>query len=430
MSQATVVIADGSGATVLNEINAANGALITNNSGASAPAITYPYMLWADTGTGLLKLRNGANTSWQIIGMLDAPSYMGNYSAGAFMPHQAGTPNMTLVMDGGTITANGRQPLVKTVQTSAARTAPVTNPRIDRAYIDYDTGTLTFATGAEAVSPIEPALPVRCFPICRIAMTVGMTTITNSIITDERGSFINPEPAPGSTIMFDGPIIPGGYLRCDGTAVSRATYADLYAALNKTATVTMTIASPCVVSWASHGLVAGIPVKFSTTGALPTGLVAGTTYYVSATGLAAGTFRVSATPGGATINTSGSQSGTHTGICSPWGNGDGSTTFNLPFWSGRAPIGSGAGTALTERALGDKDGEETHLLTIAEMPQHNHPGSTVLVTDNLGGSQEIAISNNSSGAPVTKSVSVVYEGGNNPHNVMQPYGVTNFIIKY
>lgn len=79
-----------------------------------------------------------------------------------------------------------------------------------------------------------------------------------------------------------------------------------------TATVTITIATPGVVSWASHGLVANTPVVFKTTGALPTGLVAGTTYYVR--NPAAGTFEVSATSGGASINTTGSQSGVHSGM--------------------------------------------------------------------------------------------------------------------
>lgn len=80
-----------------------------------------------------------------------------------------------------------------------------------------------------------------------------------------------------------------------------------------TATVSITIASPGVVSWTAHGFIAEKAVVFSTTGALPTGLVAGTTYYVVAAGLAANSFRLSATPGGAAINTSGSQSGVHTG---------------------------------------------------------------------------------------------------------------------
>lgn len=75
---------------------------------------------------------------------------------------------------------------------------------------------------------------------------------------------------------------------------------------------TITIASPGVVTKASHGLAAGDRVVFTTSGALPTGITAGTPYYVIATGLTANDFQFSATSGGAAINTSGSQSGTHT----------------------------------------------------------------------------------------------------------------------
>lgn len=82
-----------------------------------------------------------------------------------------------------------------------------------------------------------------------------------------------------------------------------------------TSVVTMTIASPCVVTLTNHGFVNGDPVVLSTTGALPTGLVAGTTYYiVNAT---TNTFGLAATLGGTAINTTGSQSGVHTAVVTP-----------------------------------------------------------------------------------------------------------------
>lgn len=81
------------------------------------------------------------------------------------------------------------------------------------------------------------------------------------------------------------------------------------------ATITVTIASPAVVTWTAHGLANGTPVSFTTTGALPTGLLAygdvGSIYYVS--NAATDTFELKNTAG-TTINTSGSQSGTHTGM--------------------------------------------------------------------------------------------------------------------
>lgn len=94
----------------------------------------------------------------------------------------------------------------------------------------------------------------------------------------------------------------GGTLRI-GTSVT----------LNNPA-VTITIASPGVVTLAGHGYVANQPLAFKTTGALPTGLTAGTIVYVVGSSITTNTFQVSAAPNGTAINTSGSQSGTQSVI--------------------------------------------------------------------------------------------------------------------
>lgn len=132
-------------------------------------------------------------------------------------------------------------------------------------------------------------------------------------------------------------------------------------------TVTITIASPAVLSWASHGLLAGDSLVLSTTGALPTGLVAGTTYYVLAAGLTTGAFELSATPGGAAINTSGSQSGTHTAAAT------GSPTV----------VGSGTAWSSWLQA-GDtfegSDGKQAEILSVTDdthlVLDHSWPGTT------------------------------------------------------
>lgn len=76
-------------------------------------------------------------------------------------------------------------------------------------------------------------------------------------------------------------------------------------------TFTVTIASPAVFTKTAHGLAVDQPWSPETTGALPTGLSADTQYYIK-TVPTADTFTVAASVGGAAINTSGSQSGTHT----------------------------------------------------------------------------------------------------------------------
>lgn len=76
---------------------------------------------------------------------------------------------------------------------------------------------------------------------------------------------------------------------------------------------TITIAAPGVVTWAAHSLNNDDPVIFSSSGALPTGIVSGVTYYVR--NKTTNTFELTTTRGGASsIATTGTQSGTHSAI--------------------------------------------------------------------------------------------------------------------
>jgi hypothetical protein len=84
--------------------------------------------------------------------------------------------------------------------------------------------------------------------------------------------------------------------------------------------VTITNADPAVVTWTSHGLEDGTPVTFETTGTLPTGLTAGTIYYIVESTTNA--FSVAATVGGAAIATSGAGTGVHTATAQPVGETD------------------------------------------------------------------------------------------------------------
>ena len=64
MSQHDMDIANASGAAVRADLNLALVALVGLNSGATAPATMFAYMLWADTTSGWLKQRNAANSAW------------------------------------------------------------------------------------------------------------------------------------------------------------------------------------------------------------------------------------------------------------------------------------------------------------------------------------------------------------------------------
>ena len=144
----------------------------------------------------------------------------------------------------------------------------------------------------------------------------------------------------GTIVAFAGAQVPSGWLLCDGRAVSRATFADLFSALG-----------------------------------------------------------------------------------SAWGAGDGSTTFNLPDLRGRTGVGAGAGPGLSPRVLAQTVGEETHTLTLAEMPSHTHSLTTIPGTDTGGGYS----GGGWYGDPIPQNTSPA--GGDKPHNVMQPSAVVNYIVK-
>jgi len=70
MSQHDYNIANGTGAAVRSDINLALTAIATANSGSSSPSTTYAFQLWADTTSGSLKIRNGGNSAWIVVGAL------------------------------------------------------------------------------------------------------------------------------------------------------------------------------------------------------------------------------------------------------------------------------------------------------------------------------------------------------------------------
>lgn len=107
-------------------------------------------------------------------------------------------------------------------------------------------------------------------------------------ITDQKVTF----PVLGRESVFQKATVPSSSLEVAG------------------ATFTVTIANPGVFTTAApHGLSVGSPVYLSTTGSLPGGLVVGKNYYVSAS--STNTFELSESKDGKSIQTTGSQSGTH-----------------------------------------------------------------------------------------------------------------------
>ncbi|MFC4214700.1 phage tail protein [Pseudophaeobacter arcticus] len=114
--------------------------------------------------------------------------------------------------------------------------------------------------------------------------------------------------------------------------------------------------------------------------------------------------------------------------------GDGRTTFALPELRGRTPMHVGDG-----HSLGQKSGQETHTLTVTEMPAHNHgikAAQSPASTDNPTGAvfaQEVQpdfVYRDFAAPSATplRSGTLTNAGGSQAHNNMQPYITLNFCI--
>ena len=130
---------------------------------------------------------NTTDTSQEYKGKIENNFAVHNFIAGAFAPHAADTPNMTVKVDAGKIFIDGSL-VSQSQQTTSTIVAPVTNPRIDRVVIDRITGAVSVLTGTEAASPVAPAITYGKISICQFPLTTSTTSITNSMITDERAS--------------------------------------------------------------------------------------------------------------------------------------------------------------------------------------------------------------------------------------------------
>ncbi len=183
--------------------------------------------------------------------------------AGAFAPHEQAVPNMTVLLDAGALFGAGVLTNVAS-QSTAAITAPVSNPRIDRVVIDQASGGVSVIAGVEAASPSPPALPAGKLPNCQMLLSPSTAAITNALITDERVA-----GAPAASYAF---AVGAIYLSVDSTnpatslgygAWQQFGFGRMLVGYGAVPIGALSQAAACVVTWQGHGLNNGDSVTFS-----------------------------------------------------------------------------------------------------------------------------------------------------------------------
>lgn len=237
----------------------------------------------------------------------------------------------------------------------------------------------------------------------------------------------------GAILPYGGSSAPSNFLLCDGTAVSRSTYATLFGVIGTsygsgngsttfnlpdfrgrttvgagTGTVTASGVDADVstgddtLTVASNNTkwVTGMSVVFTLTSGTITGLTSTSTYYV---------IRNSAT----TIK-----------LASSLANAQNGTAIDLTAKS--SPVWTITGT-LTARTVGEIGGEETHAMSSTELLSHSHVNKADLSLNT--GTESVPNVAPDTSATAANGQQTGSTGGNAAMNILQPFAGVNYIIK-
>jgi microcystin-dependent protein len=131
--------------------------------------------------------------------------------------------------------------------------------------------------------------------------------------------------------------------------------------------------------------------------------------------------------------------------------GNGTTTFGLPDYRSRGPVGMGQGPGLSAVVQGEVAGIESVSLTLANLPSHTHPATAAGLTASpkasttpgdarvppegsiIGGVTGIFAGATTADVtmaaiPVTGTVTIGMAGSSLPVGLRNPYLGTNFVI--
>ena len=234
MAQSDQQIQNANGQSVRNDINGNLDALFSNNSGASEPSTTTAFMWWADTNNDALKIRNAADSAFITVGTLSetnlglagkaSPSFTGNVAV------PAGTASsLSVRFTGDTDTGFYKNSANDfSIVTNGTRRAHIDSNGItirDRKALRLrDTSNSNFVAiraPSNAASDITLTLPNSDGNANDVLQSDGSGNLSFTAL---------PQAVPtGSVHLMASTTAPSGYLKCNGAAVSRTTYADLFA---------------------------------------------------------------------------------------------------------------------------------------------------------------------------------------------------------
>jgi microcystin-dependent protein len=227
-------IANASGASVRSDLNAVFAAIKTLNSGGSDPSNMAAFMPYVDTAdSNNLKIRNAANNGFTTVGSVDSANL-------GLLPRSGGTMTGQLLGDDSSVAGSPAYAFDNDTDTGMFRsgantigfsTSGTARVSISDAGLDVINGLpirLQDSSGSPFVSLKSPSALSG-----NVALTLP-SSITNGgfLQTDGSGnlSFQIVAGVPsGSVFCMAVATVPSGYLECNGAAVSRTTYAALFA---------------------------------------------------------------------------------------------------------------------------------------------------------------------------------------------------------
>ena len=229
-------VANASGASVRSDINAILEAIKTCNSGGSDPSNPEQFMFYADTAdNNNLKIRNAANTAFTTIGSVDEANL-------GLLPRAGGTMTGNILGNDGTGAASPSYSFDTDSDTgmyrAASNTIGFSTAGVERVLISNNGFELKDAlairfqdsSGSPFVSLKSPSSLSG-----NVDLTLPSSIVSGGFMqTDGSGnlSFQVVAGVPsGAVFCIAVASVPSGYLECNGAAVSRTTYAALFAVI-------------------------------------------------------------------------------------------------------------------------------------------------------------------------------------------------------